>query len=483
MNDSPEPTPEEIDASLEETQVSMPLESGTELASELSPGVDAPTELNVLGADVSPVGLGIGQAALARPGEVVIKDRFVLEERLGRGGMGQIFKARDLRKEEAQDDDPYLAIKFLGDEFSHHPMALISLQREAKKSQQLAHPNILTVYDFDRDGDRVFMTMELLQGAPLSNWQSLEFAEDIRPTIAALVDQISRGLAYAHQYGVVHSDLKPDNVYVTNEGRVKILDFGIARIMDSAVQKDSFDAGELGAVTLRYASLEMIEGEAEPAPSDDVYALGLIVYQLYTGKHPYGGKNAKQAQELSLTAEPIRDIKRHQWRAISHAIELKREDRTESAEHFMRQFGGVSVRNKVTLAAVLFLALSSAYLGYQATLREGPAVAFSELPTAVQAQFEESLELGRKSAAIQDWDGASRYFIAAYDLHPRNADAEQGLEQLAQQLVDIAPRMESRRQQEYLLSMIESFRDNEYLANQQELNSVKVGLESQLAGD
>jgi serine/threonine protein kinase len=243
-----------------------------------------------------------------------------------------------------------VAIKFLGEEFSRHPKALISLQREAKKSQQLAHPNVLTVYDFDRDGDRVYMTMEMLQGDALSGLKKITFAEGKEPSNETLIEQMASGLAYAHENGLVHSDFKPDNVFVTTEGRVKILDFGIARIMDSAVQKDSFDAGELGAMTLRYASLEMLRRDSDPHPADDVYALGLIAYQLYAGSHPYGGRTALDALEQGLKPEPIKGIKRYQWRAIAGAIALERVDRTPSAEQFLKEFSGTSRRNRILMA-------------------------------------------------------------------------------------------------------------------------------------
>lgn len=99
---------------------------------------------------------------------VTLKDRFVLLEKLGQGGMGVVFKAKDLLKVEAQDKDPYVAIKVLTDAFKKYSGSFIALQREASKAQRLAHPNIATVYDFDRDGNTVFMTMEFLQGKPLN---------------------------------------------------------------------------------------------------------------------------------------------------------------------------------------------------------------------------------------------------------------------------------------------------------------------------
>ncbi len=426
---------------------------------------------------------GVSSQRITAPipeGAFALKKRFILEERLGRGGMGQVYKARDLRKVEAQDDNPWVAIKILGEEFSRHPKALISLQREAKKSQQLAHPNVVTVYDFDRDGDRVFMTMELLQGAPLSGWESIRYKEGRKPKAETLVKEMAAGLAYAHKFGVVHSDFKPENVFVTTDGRVKILDFGIARIVDSAVEKDSFDAGELGALTLRYASLEMLQGGNEPHPADDVYALGLCAYQLFSGKHPYGGKHAVEALDAGLTPEPLRNVKRHQWKAISGALQLKRKHRTASADLFLKQFSGKTRRNRFLIAAVVVLALSSGYFAWQAAQREGPAVPFAQLPVERQQQITRNLELGRQSADIQDWDGASRYFLAAYDLHPRNAEAEEGLDLLAQRLIEMAASLEQARQKQYLLNMIDGYGENEYLANHPGLKALKADLESDL---
>lgn len=417
--------------------------------------------------------------------DALIKDRFVLEARLGKGGMGEIYKARDLRKEEAQDDDPYVAIKFLGESFSRHPRALISLQREAKKSQQLAHPNVLTVYDFDRDGDRVYMTMELLQGASLGGWRGVEFKPGRRPEVPQLIEEMAAGLEYAHRMGVIHSDLKPDNVFVTTDGRVKILDFGIARIMDDALAEDSFDAGELGALTQRYASLEMLQGEHDPHPADDIYALGLMAYQLFSdGSHPYQGKTAEQALSESLSPAPIPGVKRRHWRAIRRAIELKREDRTPSAEVFLKDFVGSSRLYRGLLAAVAVLALVSVGLAVQISVREdGPAIPFADLPQEQQQAISENLARGWQSAEIQDWDGASRYFLAAYDLHPRNAEAEEGLDSLVESLQNSVATINSQRQKTYLKKLVDDYASNEYLANHPELQALREQLAVELSGN
>src|SRR6476661_4572406 len=130
------------------------------------------TRLRTESLAVPPAGPG-GYMEVADPDRMkgigdTINGRFVLEECLGFGGMGTVYKALDLRKLEASDRKPYIAIKVLNVQFRGHPKSLIALQREAKKAQTLAHPNIVTVYDFDRDGSMVYLTMEYLAGKPLS---------------------------------------------------------------------------------------------------------------------------------------------------------------------------------------------------------------------------------------------------------------------------------------------------------------------------
>jgi predicted Ser/Thr protein kinase len=145
----------------------------------------------------------------------VIRDRFVLESLLGRGGMGIVFAALDRRKEEARDPNPHIAIKILNADFQQHPDALIALQREARKAQTLAHPNVVTVFDFDRDGASVYMTMERLRGRSLDAMVREARGRGIgREAALPIIRGIAEGLAYAHRKGIVHSDLKPGNVFV-----------------------------------------------------------------------------------------------------------------------------------------------------------------------------------------------------------------------------------------------------------------------------
>src|SRR5262249_43149695 len=152
---------------------------------------------------------------------------------------------------------------------------------EARKAQALAHPNIATVYDFDRDKSEIFIVMELLIGKPLSRVLGASMGEGMPGhRIAMILKGICAGLAYAHKQGVVHSDLKPGNVFVTDDNTVKLLDFGLAQA--SAV--GSFDVSVLNGLTAAYASPEMFE-LADRDPRDDIFALGCIAYQLLTGTH------------------------------------------------------------------------------------------------------------------------------------------------------------------------------------------------------
>ncbi len=158
----------------------------------------------------------------------ILKDRFVLEKVLGQGGMGIVYKALDRRKEETKDREPYTAVKVLSSDFQNHPSSIIALQREAKKAQKLAHPNIVTVYDFDRDQNNVFMTMEYLEGEPLDKLikririspKSLE-----KDKALSYIEQMIKSLAYAHEQLIVHSDFKPGNVFITKSDVANFLDF------------------------------------------------------------------------------------------------------------------------------------------------------------------------------------------------------------------------------------------------------------------
>jgi serine/threonine protein kinase len=309
---------------------------------------------------------------------MVLKDHFTLIEELGHGGMGYVFKARDRWAEEAEDKNPFVAIKVLSEEFRRHPDADKALQWEAKRAHTLAHPNVITVYQFDRDGPYSYMTMEYLQGHPLDALLKSAYAAGVPLEKAwAIIRQICAALDYGHtkvydnKKGIVHSDLKPGNVFVCDDGCVKLLDFGISRPMP-AVGKDvltsQFDPGKrLRALTPAYASLEMWSGD-RPAPSDDIYALGCIVYELLTGRHPFLTTNpvtgevlpcsAPDALRANMSPKRIDSLNRSQWDALRKTLVFRRAERTASVSEFVHCFEpkGFIRRHAVSLAAAVLVA-------------------------------------------------------------------------------------------------------------------------------
>jgi serine/threonine protein kinase len=263
----------------------------------------------------------------------------VLEERLGEGGMSTVYKAVDRRKLEADDRYPYVAVKVLNMEFRAHPDSLIALQREAKKSQSLAHPNIVRVYDFDRDGSTVYMTMEYLTGRSLAQiLRAPDFKGMAQEEALRILEGLAAALRFAHDNGIVHSDFKAGNIFLTDTGEVKVIDFGIARAFRRPEQVDMemtrFDAGSLGALTPTYASAQMLEGQ-EVDPRDDIYALACIAYEMLTGRHPFGRMQATEARDGGLEVERRKNLSRRQWKALKSALNFNREHRTPSVEQFM----------------------------------------------------------------------------------------------------------------------------------------------------
>ena len=383
-----------------------------------------------------------------QPG-MILKDRFVLEDVLGVGGMSVVFRARDLRKEEAQDRAPHVAIKVLGPEFKNHPDSLKVLQREAKKAQTLAHPNIINVYDFDRDGNTIFMTMEILDGQGLdkvikaNRLGGLPVAE-----VLPMVEGIAQALGYAHKKNIVHSDLKPGNVYLTKDNVVKVLDFGIARARHdgetSAAEADNFDAGNLGALTPAYASCEMSEG-LEPDPRDDIYALGCITYELLTGRHPFGRKSAVEARDANLQPEPIAGLKRRQWTALRQSLAFKREERIADMLQFYNDFKPHKVPWRwIALAAIIGAGLLggwiyNAYQSKQLAQEIGDNLARSapvSLTAAQQSQIKDLLDMGKLYLSMGQYaappgDSAFDAFQKILEIDPRNAEARDGERKIA----------------------------------------------------
>ncbi len=350
----------------------------------------------------------------------VLKDRFLLENILGVGGMGVVYKAKDRLKVEAQDRDPYVAIKVLSEEFKTHPEAFIALQRESRKAQRIAHPNTVKVYDFDRDGDIVFMTMEYMEGKPLDQLIKQYRATGLpRDDAWNILSGMCSALAHAHSENIVHSDFKPGNVFVTTNGTAKIFDFGIARAVaniDRHTGKEQdqtvFDAGGLGALTPAYASLEMLLGKT-PDIRDDIYALGCVAYELFSGEHPFNRLPADEAYNKKLKPKRINDISKRQWKAIETALSFERANRSESVDVFYKQLTYKKKSRLVLMTFLLFVTSGVAYYLYTQSnnvIPQVPQISESDIRNELEFDirynlYKESIEkLIAKPSFTAEWE-------------------------------------------------------------------------------
>jgi serine/threonine protein kinase/Tol biopolymer transport system component len=218
--------------------------------------------------------------------------RYRVLERLGGGGAGVVYKAEDIKLERL------VALKFLSTYRSANEADQRRFLREARASSAVDHPNICTVYEIDETDDgRLFIAMAFCEGETLKRKVergALPVAEAIR--IGA---QIAGGLAAAHLKGIVHRDVKPANVIVAPDGRVKIVDFGIAKLADqSRLTRDGTAVGTAG-----YMAPEQIRGE-EVDPRTDVWALGVVLYEMVTGRTPFPGDNDHDRIRAILTRDP-----------------------------------------------------------------------------------------------------------------------------------------------------------------------------------
>jgi serine/threonine-protein kinase len=272
-----------------------------------------------------------------------IDEKYHLEERLGEGGMGTVYRARHLLM------DRPVAIKVLHPQFVDNDAARTRFQLEARAAVRLHHPNAVSVTDFGQTPDGlVYIVMELLKGRTLREILALEAPLETARAMSIML-QASAAVAAAHEAGIIHRDLKPSNILVTRSAdtpaMVKVLDFGIAKLAS-----DMFDDEDAAASTLpgtplgtpRYMSPEQREG-SELTAATDVYSLGIILYEMLTGMAPFTGTSMveiaiKQANDPPRAPrEIVASIPEDVERVMLHALERHPEARPANAAEFRRE--------------------------------------------------------------------------------------------------------------------------------------------------
>ena len=268
----------------------------------------------------------------------VLRGRYRLERILGKGGTGTVFEAADNYRTDPADPGQRLALKVLYPAVAAQPELFAELRAEFEHLQGLAHPNIVRVHAFDRDGDTAFFTMELLNGYLLS--KVLELKHDValhRAHAFAVIRGVGDALAHAHAHGVVHGDLSPQNIFITNSGEVRVLDFGAAHATGPGPWISAFEAQPQPPVaTPRFASCQLLEGQ-RPDARDDVYALACIAYVLLAGSHPFKDHTAVEARTLHLKPRRPAGLTGSQWHALRSGLSIERERRPAGLEDWLRR--------------------------------------------------------------------------------------------------------------------------------------------------
>ena len=219
-------------------------------------------------------------------------------EQIAAGGMGVVYRAHDERLERD------VAIKVLPAGILADETARKRFRKEALAISRLNHPNIATVYDFDSQDEIDFLVMELISGMDID--QKVVSGALTEKEIVALGRQITEGLAVAHEHGIIHRDLKPGNLRVTPDGRLKILDFGLAQVTRPARLEEPTQSLATEAVsgTLPYMAPEQLAGET-PDQRSDIYAVGTVLYEMATGRRPFTEKLATKLTDAILHLPPV----------------------------------------------------------------------------------------------------------------------------------------------------------------------------------
>src|SRR5947208_9945497 len=224
----------------------------------------------------------------------VLGDRYQLQDPIGRGGMATRYRGQDLRM------DRVVAIKVLREVYSTDPKFVTRFQREAKAASALQHPNIVQVYDYGQTDGNYFIVMELVEGTDLRRYLRSRGVLAVDRAIIIAHD-VALGLGAAHRRGIVHRDVKPQNVLVGRGGSIKLTDFGIASVYkDINAERLTTTGMTLG--TVQYYAPEQAQGEIV-SPAADVYALGLVMYEMLTGRTPFDGDTP-----VAVAMQHIQDV-------------------------------------------------------------------------------------------------------------------------------------------------------------------------------
>ncbi len=274
------------------------------------------------------------------PAHRILRQRYELLELISTSATGAVYQALDRQREHLLHDARYVSVQLVRLDEANVVASPADIQQGFYRAQTLAHPNIRSVFDIDREGDTCFAVMELLHGEQLLtllqhfNGRTIpwHYARNILRGIGA-------ALVYAHDHGVIHGDLQPQNVLITPAGEVKVLEFGFVPLYRPEPWiADGAAAATLHSESARYSSLDRMNAQ-EPHPSDDVFSLACIAYELLSGRAPYDGRSVSLAERQGHRPSRSARFNQRQWRVLQRALVLKRDDRKISLRELLVGLG------------------------------------------------------------------------------------------------------------------------------------------------
>ena len=309
----------------------------------VAPSIEAPSDAAAVARTASSSeGIEVGD---------VLRNRYRIDSLIATGAYGVVFEASDPLRLNMPPTGKRVAVKVVR---SPDPRGTFmkQLRQEFHHLQLLSHPNIVRVFDFDRDGELAFFTMELLSGAHLNSVLRSRGTPLPRPYALAIIRDVGGAIAYAHSRGISHGGINPQNILITTRGEVRVLGFGTSHESAGSTTVPNFEQASPQVDAYRYASCEVLQG-GRPDPTDDLYSLSCLSYLLLTGNHPFADSTSIAARTARRRPARHSSLSQQQWRALRAGLQTDARKRPSDVQTWLQGLELDGAANKLPPASEL----------------------------------------------------------------------------------------------------------------------------------